>query len=211
MPRPRASNAFLANSSPIWAPTFSCWAAVIFLSGKLLLSFSRIFPEVSSALRIASICWVPACSCWMVASVSWSGSRAARTSATASDGWESSTSRSPPRKSMPKLFIPRLAKKPIDPPMRIREMKTASTRLPRKLNWWLGAMFAIVRRLRPPTFIIQRKAVRVKRIAEKREAMMPSIRVTENPRTGPLACQKRMPAVMRVVALASKIALKALP
>ena len=40
--------------------------------------------------------------------------------------------------------------------------------------------------------------------------MMPTVRVTANPLTEPVACQKRITAVMSVVMLASKIALKAL-
>ena len=52
--------------------------------------------------------------------------------------------------------------------------------------------------------------MRVTTMAEKTEAMMPRIRVTAKPLTGPLASQKRMPAVMSVVALASKMTLKAL-
>ena len=56
----------------------------------------------------------------------------------------------------------------------------------------------------------QRNAVRVTSSAENMEAMMPSVRVTAKPFTEPVACQKRMMAVMRVVAFASKIALKAL-
>ena len=69
---------------------------------------------------------------------------------------------------------------------------------------------SIVSFFNPNLSMSQRNAVRVTNRAENIEAMMPSVSVTAKPFTEPVACQKRMTAVMRVVTLASKIALKAL-
>ena len=55
----------------------------------------------------------------------------------------------------------------------------------------------------------QRKTVRVMSRAENIEAMMPSVRVTAKPFTEPVACQKRITAVISVETFASKIALNA--
>ena len=111
---------------------------------------------------------------------------------------------------MPKFFSPRTAKTTTEPPMKISEMTSAIQRLPRKSKVRFGTRSSIVILLRLNLSTIQRNPVRVKSSAENIEAMMPSVSVTANPFTEPVACQKRMSAVMRVVAFASKMALNAL-
>ena len=93
--------------------------------------------------------------------------------------------------------------------MRMMENAAAIHRLPRKSNLCFGIRSIILMLFRRSLSTSQRKTVRVIRRAENIEAMMPSVRVTANPLTDPVACQKRMTAVMRVETFASKIALKA--
>ena len=65
-------------------------------------------------------------------------------------------------------------------------------------------------RLSQPPCSAQAKMTRVTTMAEKTEAMTPTVSVTAKPFTGPLACQKRMAAVISVVAFASKMTVNAL-
>ena len=95
--------------------------------------------------------------------------------------------------------------------MTAAEMLIQSRRRPRKsifrsaeIKWSIEIRFTI------PAWNAHPNSVRVTIIAENTEAMMPTVSVTANPLIGPVAFQKRIAAVMSVVAFASKMTLKAL-
>ena len=111
---------------------------------------------------------------------------------------------------MPKLFPPRTAKTLTDTRITRADIPTESRRLLRKSKFVALIRFDIVTRLRTPLAMAQLKQLRVTSSAENIDATMPIVSVTANPLIGPVAFQKRISAVMRVVMFESKIALNAL-
>ena len=91
------------------------------------------------------------------------------------------------------------------------EIAKAAFRMAMKLMVLLGTIFRNVS-LRTPLSgprAVHQKTTRVTTRAANMEARIPIVRVIANPLTVPEARQKRMMAVMRVVMLASKMAVKA--
>ena len=116
-----------------------------------------------------------------------------------------SESRSPPLKSTPKLRSPRTTKAVAPAMIKASEHIAARNPLPRKLICLDEIRCSIEMRFTLPVSTNQPKRFRPTISAVKSEARMPSVSEIAKPLTGPLAFQKRIAAVIRVVTLASRM------
>ena len=127
-------------------------------------------------------------SLWIVLSCKWIGTSALRTLPVSSLlVVEETTLRSPPLKSMPKFFCPRIAKAAMLSRMIVMDATMQYFALPMKSKRGFSKKCIIVMRWRPYLSTAHMKPVRVAISAENSAEMMPSVSATAKPFTGPAA------------------------